>query len=141
MIELESSKLKGDTVRWKWLKELLEHLQGEGMSSDESDTDGYQIVYRVKRRPWRHPDISLCMESIDEQRLGVVAFSRKGSTPKNRIRGDTSISTRPHVDGLPEALYDPQWVKETANRVCLQVSKEPFQWLKWKGQTALGGSH
>jgi hypothetical protein len=141
MIELESSKKKGDTVTWKWLKGLLEHLQGEGMSSDESDVDGYQVVYRVKTRPWRHPDIEMCMESIDEQRIGVLSFSRKGSKPVKRIRDDTLISTRPHVDGLPEALYDPQWMKQPANEICLQVSKEPFQWLKWKGKTALRGSH
>jgi hypothetical protein len=140
MIELEASKHKGDTVTWKWLKKLLEHLQGEGMSSDDTEIEGYQVVYRVKTRPWRHPDISLCMESIDEQRIGVLSFSRQGSKPAKRIRGGTLISTRPHVDGLPEAFYDPQWMKQPANGICLQVSTKPFQWMRWKGQTALGGS-
>jgi hypothetical protein len=138
---LESSKRNGDPVSWKWLKELLEHLGGEGMSSDDTDIEGYEVVYRTKTRAWRHPDISLCMESIDEQRIGVVSFSRQGSKPAKRIRDGTLISTRPHVDGLPEALYDPQWTKQPANRICLHVSKKSFQWLRWKAQTALGGSH
>ena len=85
---MESSKQAGGAVTWTWPKELLEHLQTEGMSSDESDVDGYLVAYRVKTTPWRHPDISLYMESID-----------------NTMSVDsTSISTRPHADELSEAF-------------------------------------
>jgi hypothetical protein len=163
MIELESSEQNGDTVAWEWFKDLLEHLQAEGMSSEESDVEGYQVRYRVKTKPWRHPDIALCMEGIDDTkpvemiRDGRLISTRppadgfpeaflqwmrqlehnirlRGSKPVKRIRDGTLISTRPHVDGLPEAFYDPQWM--TANNMRLRVSDKPFQWLRWKGQTA-----
>jgi hypothetical protein len=94
MIEQESLKKTGDLVTWIWLKELLEHLKAEGMTSDESDVDEYQVVHRVKVKPWRHPDITLCMESIDNTK------------PVERIRDGKLISTGPHVDGLPQAFYD-----------------------------------
>ena len=121
MIARESSRQTGDTVTWTWLKELLEHLQAEGMSSDESDVDGYLIAYRVKTTPWRHPDISLYMERIDNTK------------PVERIRDDTLISTRPHANGLPEVVYDPEWIWQRTNDMPLRVSEEPFRWLGWMG--------
>jgi hypothetical protein len=119
------------------LKGLIRHLGSEGTSSDESDIEGYRVVYRTKTLPWRHPEIADCMESIEEHRLGVPTFSTKGSKPAERIR-DGIPSTRPHVDGLPDALYDPQWKEEPKNKTMLNVSDEKFPWIRWKAISALG---
>lgn len=137
MIDAETAR-NGNVSTWKWLKRLLDVLQAEGMSSDESDIDGYQVVYRVKTRSWRHVDISLCMESIDEQRLGIPSFSKQGAKPVKRIRGGGSVSTRPHVDGLPKECYNQEWMSQATNKRSLRVSDKPFPWLRWRGQTSLG---
>jgi hypothetical protein len=138
LIKYESCRQNGDPTAWKWLRRLLGFLKAEGMSSDETDIKGYQVVYRVKTREWRHPDIALCMESIDEQRLGVPTFSKKGSKPEKRTRDIMIKSKRPHVDGLPRVCYNPQWLSNPINEMRVQVSDEQFQWMRWRGQTALG---
>jgi hypothetical protein len=144
----ESAKGTADAKKWEWHKELLGHLKADGMSSDESDKENDQIVYRVKEYEWRNPDIVPCMESIDKQRLRVPAFKRKGTKPARRsrngpssdhsdpedaaeeIRGGNLISNRPHVDGLPKACYNEKWMAKPENKVLLNVSEESFNWIR-----------
>lgn len=141
MIELESARGSADAASWKWTAELLHHLRNDGMSSDETDVEDYQVVYKVKDYAWRHPDIVQCMESIDEQRLGVPVFSKRGAKPMKRIRGSGLVSTRPPVNGLPSACYNPDWKDDPKNKLKVKMSKEPFRWVRWKAASALGARY
>ena len=113
------------------------------MSSDESEEDEFdQKMYRAKDCEWRHPDITGCMDSIDQQRLGVPVFKSRGAKPVKRcrierngdadsdaddpsdvkrIRGGT-ISNRAPPDGLPRACYNPEWLSQPRNKLAVNVS-------------------
>jgi hypothetical protein len=133
-----------DVALWEWLKDVIERLGMDGMSSDESDTEtnvhGIEVpVYRVKILAWRR--------SMEEE-LAVIDQSRKyatmnwvrGSRPGERRRHhDNAESGRPAVKGLPESLYDAEWLNRRSKEYreeTLLVSKEEFRWLKLTKQGA-----
>jgi len=66
MIQLKADDQFKDLHLWKWLESVLEHLGTDGMSSDESSTEDFETVYRVKNMPWRR-DIADCMDIVDRQ--------------------------------------------------------------------------
>ena|SRR5215471_19946075 len=120
----------GDHNAWQWLRDLLLTLQRDGMSSDESDVEDNQIVYRVTVMPWRRRDVANCMELIDSQRMNSDAgFSQRGSKPGKRVRGVRNPeSKRKHLNGLPRQLYDDNWWEANHRRLGVEVSEEPFEW-------------
>ncbi|KAH7917377.1 hypothetical protein BV22DRAFT_979951, partial [Leucogyrophana mollusca] len=58
-----------DAMVWEWLKDIVERLGEDGMSSEESSVeDEVDVVLRTKIMPWRR-DISRELAIIDKQRL------------------------------------------------------------------------
>ena len=48
LIKLKAGNEQNDLEIWKWLAAMVEHLGPDGMSSEESSTEGIESVYRVK---------------------------------------------------------------------------------------------
>jgi len=55
VIDVKLEEGTTDVPIWQWLRELVEKLGEDGMSSDESDTDQWTGLptYRVKHLRWR----------------------------------------------------------------------------------------
>lgn len=94
MIKLKAATAASDLAIWRWLGTVVEKLGTDGMSSDESSTEGVETVYRVKKMAWRR-EIEASLDIIDrERRLNSDIFPPQGSVPTKRIRGDNNpIST------------------------------------------------
>lgn len=117
------------------------------MSSEESDMEGMEIVYRVKVLVWRR-DIKRYLEIIDNERIFEAdsIFSASGSKPIKRVRNDDEddetmlASSRKPVIGLPVELYNPHYLKEMGDQyeLTLNVSKEQFRWIKISVKSAKG---
>jgi hypothetical protein len=120
----------GDHNAWEWLRELLLTLQPDGMSSEESDIEDGQDIYRATIMPWRRGEIANYMQKIDKQRLDKDAgFSERGSKPAKRVRGvQNPKSKRTHVNELPRPLYDDDWWAINHRKLAVEVSEDPFQW-------------
>lgn len=109
------------------------------MSSDESDTEtnvhGIEVpVYRVKILAWRR-SMEEELALIDQCRKYATMNWTRGSRPGERRRHpDNAESSRQAVKGLPESLYDAEWLNRRSKQYkeeTLLVSKEEFRWLKW----------
>jgi hypothetical protein len=116
---------------WQWLETLLQWLGTDGMSSEDTDVR-VDRRYRVKMVIW-HRNMDEYLEMIDNQQIQDAGFSPAGSRPIKRLwylrilPSDCAAPT-----GLPEALYDQQWlasVDTNYHKVTLAVSKEKFEWL------------
>ena len=75
---------------------------------------------------------------IDWQRLNKLGFSAVGSTPIRHLQyGRTTHSNCPTPTGLPETLYDPEWLESTDegyHKVTLSVSRDKFEWLMFNSE-------
>ena len=114
---------------WEWLERLLLHLTPNGMSSEETEIS-IDKKFRVKILVWRR-SMDDYLELIDQQHLNGSGFSVVGSTPIRRLRyGRTTQSNWPAPTGLPEILYDPDWLELTDERYCkvtLSVLRDKFE--------------
>ena len=121
---------------WEWLECLLLHLTSNGMSSEETEI-GIDKNFHVKILVWRH-SMDNYLKLIDRQRLNGSGFLVVGSTPIRRLRyGRTTQSNRPAPTGLPEILYDPDWLEltdEGYRKVTLSVSRDKFKWLMFNSE-------
>jgi hypothetical protein len=143
MIDLKSDDVGGDLWIWKWLEKLLERLGDDGMSSDESDTEGTESVYRVKTMLWRCERIEDYMDLIERQPyVDKEVFRRQGKSCFRRIRGQHNPTTsRKPVARLPHQLYDEEWLEEQTGRYrdsVLKVSREKFQMLDISAANGVG---
>ena len=127
-----------DSHIWEWLERLLLKLTPNGMSSEDTEV-GIDKKYRVKILVWRR-SMEEYLDLIDQQRLIESGFSAAGSTLIRRLRyGKTTESNRAAPTGLPETLYDPEWLKSTDEgyrEVTLSVSREKFEWLMFNSEDA-----
>jgi hypothetical protein len=131
-----------DFELWKWLKEVILRLGVDGMSSEESDVDqnsvGVEVtIYRVKILAWRRKmEDELAL--IDQARKYAVKNGPRGTRPVDRRRSNiNTTSSRSPVPGLPEVLYDGNWLSNRTNEykeLILKVSKEEFRWLRLKSR-------
>ena len=75
----------GDLHIWKWLLELLQWYQSDGMSSEDTDTDNAGTIYRVKILVWRR-NVDKYVQMIDnERRLSADIFPASGAKPIARL--------------------------------------------------------
>jgi hypothetical protein len=132
IIQVKSHDPTSDVEVWRWLLKLLLLLRSDGMSSDDTSTEGDETAFRVRILIWRREEIDGLMELIDKQR----AKNRQIRTPQGakavpRLRNArAAFSTRRHIDGLPESLYNPEWKAAHGHEVLLNVSREQFQWVQ-----------
>ncbi len=131
----EEAEVKRDEEQaeiWGFLFDLVDLLGADGMSSDESDLDddGVTEIGKVKIMPWRVPRTVDFMEMIDRYRKHPETRSLKGNKGMNRVRSERhNISRRPHVEGLPLALYKDAW--RTIQPVSIQNRLQSVQ-TRWK---------
>jgi hypothetical protein len=134
IISLKRADREADLPIWEWLSRILNSLGPDGMSSEESCTEGdIETIYRVKILAWRR-DIEKELTIIDRQRvLDSDIFSPRGSKPVKRLRGTgTHASERDPVVGLPRPFYDDEWYQSKSadyRELTLNVSKEQFKWI------------
>ena len=121
---------------WEWLEHLLLHLTPNGMSSEDTEV-GIDKKFHIKILVWRR-SMDDYLEVIDWQCLNKSGFSAVGSTPIRRLRyGRTTHSNCPTPTGLPETLYDPEWLESTDEGYCevtLLVSRDKFEWLMFNSE-------
>jgi hypothetical protein len=118
---------------------MIEWYGMDGMSSDETEYEGLEVVYRVNVLPWRRPEVTGYLGIIDNERKfrDQTIYSRAGSKPAKRIRADDHPkSNRKAAQGLPSTLYNRDWFDDLPRhkRAALNVSREQFQWLAIKLQ-------
>jgi hypothetical protein len=125
----------GDVHVWEWLLELLHRYGSDGMSSDETDTDGTGTRYRVKLLVWRR-NVDEYVDMIDDERkLSADIFPGSGAKPVKRLRSPQNLeSSRLPPPDLPTALFDPDWFEEVDDdyrQITLNVSREDFRWIEF----------
>lgn len=133
VIKVKQARKDKDVNIWEWILDLLHFLKADGMSSDESDVEGGNVVFQVKIVPWRREGVAEIMDLIDAQKLtNAKTWRQQGAKPVPRLPRNVTklISTRRHVDDLPRALYNAEWLSVPANSVVVQVSKEAFGWVE-----------
>jgi len=104
-----SDTASGDSA-WPFLYKLVQILGLNGMSSDESCTEGRKCV--VKIRGWRSAELTPYLDIIDQDRNSLNAFGNhlQGNLPRERIRNEGARpSVRRAIAGLPLNFYDATW--------------------------------
>jgi len=119
---------------WKKMRDTLKWYGQEGMSSEESEVEDIEEVYRPKHLPWRRKSASEMMDLIDTVRRhpGQRSHSKKGRPPTKRVRSkNNATSTRPACQGLPIELYDSRWFDglTRSERAKLKASSKPFEFV------------
>ena len=117
---------------WKRVRETLQWYGQEGMSSEESEVEDLEEIYRPKHLPWRRKSASEMMDLIDRVRRlpGQKSHSKKGRPATRRIRSESNgVSSQAACQGLPVDLYDADWFDGLmrSERKTLKASKESFK--------------
>jgi len=125
----------GDLHVWKWLQDLLSRYQADGMSSDDTDTDGTGTIYRVKILLWRR-NIDQYVQMIDdERRWSADIFSGSGAKSVTRLRSpENPKSSRQPPGELPATLFNANWLEDVDDdyrQITLNVSKDDFPWMEF----------
>lgn len=121
--------------------DILETVNSQGVSSDESDPDDtdHHKAYRRISPAWRHQDLQRFMWRIDEiwqnnKTPKIGHRSIKGHEFRKRNFGSSKNEDAPAPPGLPINCYAPDWLKN--------LNEEQMRELDIKGayDFGLGGS-
>lgn len=133
-IELKKVDNAEDLYIWQWLLKLLEYLDVDGMSSEESGEEEIATdIFHVKRLPWRR-DMGKQLALIDKQRLkDKEVYSRRGAKPGIRFRDKVITSQREPKIGMPKACYNKEWLKDQTPtcRRSLEISDKKLEWYSF----------
>jgi hypothetical protein len=120
-----------DVPHWKWLRNVIENLGEDGMSSEESDHGATEMTYRPTKMEWRRKiDHELQLIDNEYRRLRITQPQR-GAIPAIRERGSGVVSSRGPVTGLSMAFYDETWLLSKSDEYIsrtLKVSGDTFKW-------------
>ncbi|KAI5983878.1 hypothetical protein EDC04DRAFT_2616005 [Pisolithus marmoratus] len=101
-----------DVELWQWLSDIIDHLGTDGMSSEDSEEEDMQTVFRVHDS--KHKDWSIS--------------SPKGAKPVKHIRPSNPFpSARQPVCDLPATFYKPEWLEGNPTF----KSDKVFQWSQF----------
>jgi hypothetical protein len=98
---------------------MVENLDLDGMSSEASEGEmGMARIFRIKKLPWRNPDLTTWLHRIDRLPLKNLHNSvlTKRSVQRERHFSDIVSTKRPPVVGLPRNLYNPHWLQRQDSR-------------------------
>ncbi len=94
---------------------MIQALGPAGMSSDEEEHDGVNLVYRRVKQPWRRTDLVEWFRIIDifvkAGHFTPEGASTPGAHPHMRNEIPKSNSKRKAVYMLPKDTYDQLWFK------------------------------
>jgi hypothetical protein len=82
------------------------------ISSDESDTETIPPTYRIKTLPWRNPEMTVWLRTLDVlyvRSRAMTGRNKRGAHPHPRYPSSMQ-STRPAPYNLPEDAYDSTWL-------------------------------
>ena len=134
IVAMKQTKGDGDIRSWEWVREVIDRLGYDGMSSEDSDRKQETSdikTYRVRSMPWRR-DLTKIIKLLElERRIDRSVFRPQGSLPVLRTRNPQALaSSRPEVRGLPLAFYDEKWyaLLTGEQKEDLEVSEENFRW-------------
>ncbi|KAH9478861.1 hypothetical protein JR316_0009323 [Psilocybe cubensis] len=136
---IAESEKRDDTAMfnlWSRLLSLLEALEEDGMSSEDSeaDDDG-DTVYHVRQMPYRR-SVDKHMAIIDaETKRYKRTIATQGSNKSRRIRGEDIFSLRRPFVGKPRPLYAPPWLKQQTRTTINSLKipeKHPFKFFEIK---------
>ncbi|KDR77507.1 hypothetical protein GALMADRAFT_138609 [Galerina marginata CBS 339.88] len=108
---------------------IMGELGMEGMSSDESESEGTDVSScNVRMPPWRSESLSDWLHVIDTVyiRERKKSGDRRGCLPHLRVYKEHSTSSKKKfVKGLPKNAYDPEWLQNAVN-VGEKAEEYPF---------------
>ncbi|KAG6915612.1 hypothetical protein DXG01_010727 [Tephrocybe rancida] len=116
-----------DDPKWRKLLTMTHILGVDGQSSDESDVDHGQRIFRVRRQFWRSREVSDLLRYIDAKRnvATVMGNLRPGAAPRQRkrIRADSHRTSQQIAARMPINLYNNDWYNslESVTKVKLAV--------------------
>nr|GAT43513.1 predicted protein [Mycena chlorophos] len=118
---------------WRWILEMLKHLDASGMSSEEgmqSPTTQLFSHFEVLICQWREPRIEAYMKQVDAQ-TATFDKSRRGPKRAERRRPGTRFGTSSPPKGLPTGIFNASWVAEQDLSVVkqLKMSKAVFDFF------------
>ncbi|KAI5986063.1 hypothetical protein EDC04DRAFT_2913529 [Pisolithus marmoratus] len=116
-----------DVELWQWLSDVIDHPGTDGMSSEDSEEEDMQTVFRVHSMPWRR-DINKELRFIDSKHKDWSISSPKGAKPVKCIRPSNPFpSAHQPVCDLPATFYKPEWLEGNPTF----KSDKVFQWLQF----------
>ncbi|KAK6971412.1 hypothetical protein R3P38DRAFT_2587258, partial [Favolaschia claudopus] len=131
-------KTDPDRPTWVYFVKVMQLLGKNGMSSDESDTLPTDVaavpVFKTKLCKWRANTIDAYVGLMDSAADDMVK-GRGGANRTIRIRSE-EVGTSEPPPGLPEAMYDEEWLAEQRDtrpdwvETVLRVSKKKFDLLE-----------
>jgi hypothetical protein len=110
IVAMKQTKGDSDIRSWEWVREVIDRLGYDGMSSEDSnhkqETSDIK-TYRVRSMPWRR-DLTKIIKLFElERRIDRSVFRPQGLLPVPRTRNPQApASSRPEVRRLPLAFYD-----------------------------------
>ncbi|KAF8121562.1 hypothetical protein K438DRAFT_1793746, partial [Mycena galopus ATCC 62051] len=126
-----------NVATWRFLEQLLEHLQNDGMSSEEVSDQEVVVgvvralvpVHKVLISPWRNEKIRQYMEWVDE---GGAHLKLKSATQRTRVRVPEKSDTEGAPRKLPRSLYSEDWLAgekifDDDIETTLEISTEEFK--------------
>ena len=135
-VKASNNDQDGDLRVWKWLHDLLLRYQADGMSSDDTDTDGTGTIYQVKILVWRR-NIDQYVQMIDDERRWLAnIFSGLGAKRITRVQSPRNPKSNCQPPGeLPVTIFDAGWLEEVDDdyrQITLEVSEDYFPWIEFK---------
>jgi hypothetical protein len=100
------------------------------MSSEESDGEigTAQRIFHVKALPWRHPNLTKWLHSLDafpRNPSGIIGMRSYSKRTRQRTADQKLLSSvRQPPRGLAQALFDPSWLasRSTSARRQLEIT-------------------
>jgi hypothetical protein len=116
---------------WNWLRNLVDTLGHDGMSSEETSLGSdIEVGLQVKRLLWRRK-IEKELNLIDSAEKNIKGYMKAGTKPMRQICSNNHlVSSRTAVDGLPRLLYDDEWFKEDKRQeLTLHIPDVQWDWM------------
>lgn len=107
-------------IEWMWLDWIVSRLGADGTSTDESAGEEVMMgntgkVCRIRKKPWRNPELTNCLKLVDRDRRITNAYGNvhAGNRPRYRIRDGESESKNTRIPlHLPINFYDAAWLSK-----------------------------